>query len=81
MSVRYSSSARELTSASHSDPNYFSDTLLLGSLSSTGASEQQRDRELVAHARLCALLQRIQYTRMSPGWSHSSAQVGPHALV
>ncbi|ORY85984.1 hypothetical protein BCR35DRAFT_302615 [Leucosporidium creatinivorum] len=56
------------------DPNYFCDTLLLSSLSSTDAAEQQRDRELVAHARLCALLQRIQYTRMSAGWGQSTAQ-------
>lgn len=56
-----------------SDPHYFCETLLLQSLNSPNLIDQQHDRELVAHARLCAILQRVQYTRATPGWSASSA--------
>ncbi|KAL8291300.1 hypothetical protein RQP46_002278 [Phenoliferia psychrophenolica] len=52
------------------DPTYFSDTLLIQQCS---LAAEQSDRELVAHARLCALLQRVQHIRLSTGWRHSTA--------
>lgn len=53
------------------DPTYFSDTLLVQQCS---PSEEQSDRELAAHARLCALLQRVQHVRLSTSWRHSSSE-------
>ncbi|KAK4048416.1 hypothetical protein OIV83_004762 [Microbotryomycetes sp. JL201] len=54
------------------DPHYFCDTLLAQSDNMPNLIDQQHDRELVAHARLCALLQKVQYTRASPLWVASS---------
>lgn len=50
------------------DPTYFCDTLLLNSASACTSESQQHDRSLVAHARLCALLHKIQHTRASSSW-------------
>lgn len=52
-----------------SDPHFFCDSLLMNTMNSSNLIEQQYDRELVAHARLCAILQRIQHTRAMPGWA------------
>lgn len=64
--------------AFRSDPHYFCNQLLERSLGVVDAETQLRDRELVAHARLCALLQKIQMIRASPEWtalpSHASDQ-------
>ncbi|KAK4052317.1 hypothetical protein OIO90_004398 [Microbotryomycetes sp. JL221] len=54
------------------DPHYFCDTLLVQSANSPSLIDQQHDRELVAHARLCAIMQRVQYTRAALGWSSAS---------
>ncbi|KAI5476487.1 hypothetical protein MNV49_007666, partial [Pseudohyphozyma bogoriensis] len=53
------------------DPTYFCDSLLMHSATK---AEEQADRELVAHARICALLLRIVWVRGSPGWAASSAE-------
>ncbi|KAM0786131.1 hypothetical protein ACM66B_006940 [Microbotryomycetes sp. NB124-2] len=55
------------------DPLYFCDTLLAQSATSPNLIEQQHDRELVAHARLCAIMQKIQYKRASLEWSSASS--------
>ncbi|GAA5961592.1 hypothetical protein JCM21900_006645 [Sporobolomyces salmonicolor] len=59
------------------DPHYFCNQLLERSLGVADADTQLRDRELVAHARLCALLQKIQIIRASPEWT----ALPPHTLV
>ncbi|KAM0747817.1 hypothetical protein T439DRAFT_83517 [Meredithblackwellia eburnea MCA 4105] len=50
------------------DPQYFCETLLCQQATTT---DEQADRELVAHARLCALLQRAQHVRLTPSWKSS----------
>lgn len=55
------------------DPRPFC-SLLFDNLPSISPSEQSRDLQLIGHARLCAIFQRVQHSQGNASWRYGSPE-------